>query len=117
MVAVIFDEELRRVLFDRGHFVDEDFIASAPKGALRGAQWTAVESRFERCYFAGLRAEFSFGAGRAVTEYVDCSFDRAMLTSTVPGRATFVRCSFREVRLRKWICQQAEFIDCVFSGD
>lgn len=85
---------------------------------IKHKRWRVVESRFERCRFEGLRVEdFSFGSGRKMSEYVECSFDGSRIKALIPGRVRFIRCSFRNVRLRDWICRDAEFIDCVFSGN
>lgn len=76
----------------------------------------SVGSRFERCRFDNMRVDdFSFGAGMAVSEYLDCTFDGSHLIHG-GGYARFVRCSFRNVQLRDWFCFEAEFVDCVFTG-
>lgn len=78
----------------------------------------AVGSRLEGCRFNNFRVRSCpcFGAGREMSEFVDCSFDGAHLDMGSGGCARFVRCSFRNVVLRDWRCDRVEMIDCVFSG-
>jgi len=81
------------------------------------AQFSSTACRFEASRFEGAEIESaSFGAGRAVSEYVDCSFDRARIHFGPGGCARFVRCSFRDVDLRDWYCFAVELVDCAFSG-
>lgn len=77
----------------------------------------AVGCRFERCSFSKMRIDdFSFGAGRESTEYLECSFDGIRVHHMGSGFARFVRCSFKDVDIRDWRCYQSEFIDCEFTG-
>jgi hypothetical protein len=77
----------------------------------------AVASRFTACKFDRLRVDDArFAGGIEVSEYIDCSFDGAILRAPIPGPARFVRCSFREVALREWYCRSTAFLDCVFTG-
>lgn len=97
--------------FDHEDLADRDFS----KRRLRSL--TAVGSRFRRCRFERMKIDDAgFGAGREVSEYIECSFDGSRIIAPAPGRARFVRCSFREVRLKDWFCGKAEFIECTFSG-
>jgi len=80
------------------------------------AMFTAIGSRLKQCHFTEARiAHASFGAGREMSEYVDCSFDRIHV-DYAGGHARFVRCSFRDVYIQKWLAQSTELIDCAFSG-
>ena len=79
-------------------------------------QFCAIGSRLEGCRFDKMRIDHGvFGAGREMSEYIDCTFDRARITRCV-GNVRFVRCSFRDVSLDNWRCFNVEMVDCVFSG-
>lgn len=80
-------------------------------------QFTAVGSqltgaRFDGCYIS----HASFGGGRFMSTYKDCSFDDATISFGPGGLARFVRCSFLGARLANWFCHAVELVDCVFSG-
>jgi hypothetical protein len=99
------------VVLDEAELVGEDFSRR------RFFQFSAVGSRFESCRFERVRIESaSFGAGRATSEYLDCTFDGARLRMGPGGFARFVRCSFREVQIRDWFGFAVELVDCTFSG-
>jgi hypothetical protein len=79
--------------------------------------FSSEASRLEACRFDKARIESaSFGAGRAPSEYLECSFDGARIRFGPGGFARFVRCSFRDVDLRDWFCFAVELVDCVFTG-
>jgi uncharacterized protein YjbI with pentapeptide repeats len=101
-----------RPLFDHRHLVEADF------SGLALLSFCSIGSTFERCCFDGLRIEkayASFGAGRDVSEYIDCSFDGARIAMGF-GVCRFERCSFHKVDLVNWGCFETEIVDCVFSG-
>ncbi|MEX2247854.1 MAG: hypothetical protein WEC75_14355 [Dehalococcoidia bacterium] len=92
---------------------------------LRGADFSGREltyfgahgSRLEACRFEDTRIESgSFGAGREMSEYVECSFDGARIWFVPGGYARFVRCSLRNAELYDWFCFAVEMVDCIFSG-
>jgi hypothetical protein len=99
------------MFFDHEHLTDRDFTG------LRLTSFGAVGSGFERCNFAGLRVDnAAFGSGVEVSEYVDCSFDGAVVRRTTGGFARFVRCSFRDVDLREWDGEFVDMVGCVVTG-
>lgn len=82
-------------------------------------QWMAIDCRFERCKFGGLRVrdgEPYFGGGPHRSLYLDCNFDGANLRHFSPGRARFERCTFHRVIISDGYPRVAEFVDCSFSG-
>lgn len=80
-------------------------------------QFCTIGGRLDQCRFDGATIDdAAFGAGRAMTEIVECSFDGASLRMGPGGFARFVRCSFRGVQIRDWFCFGLELIDCIFSG-
>lgn len=112
--ARFLDEENNRVVIEGASLIGEDLSAK------RCPEWVVMESRFERCSFNGVKANFSFGVGRRMSDYIDCSFDEARLSAGAGrngGRARFVRCSFRNTRIEKINFNYAEFVDCVFTGE
>ena len=79
-------------------------------------QFGAVGCRFEHCRFDKMRiGDFSYGAGRETSQYIECTFDRLRFGHG-GGLARFVRCSFKDVDIRGWCSYKTEFIDCVFTG-
>lgn len=79
--------------------------------------FNAVGCQFEQCRFENMRADdVCFGAGRVMTEYVECTFDGLRFRHCYGGFARFIRCSFRNVNLRSWFCFGVELIDCIFTG-
>ena len=79
-------------------------------------KFTAIGSCLEQCCFKNARIrDASFGAGREMSEYVECNFD-GMHFHHGRGHARFVKCSFRGVDIREWFGQGTELIDCTFSG-
>lgn len=102
---------------ERGLGIEEVSLSDVDLSGHREKRWVVVESRFERCSFEKLRVDrFSFGTGKVMSEYIDCSFDGSWIKGFNPGRARFIRCSFRNVRLTNGACLDAEFVDCVFTG-
>jgi uncharacterized protein YjbI with pentapeptide repeats len=80
-------------------------------------QFGTIGSCLEKCKFDGAQIDCAqFGAGREMSEFIDCSFDGARMEMGPGGCARFVRCSFRDVSLHNWMCFEVELIDCVFSG-
>jgi hypothetical protein len=99
------------LLFRGVHLVDEDFSRRTL------AYFGAVGCQFERCRFDGDRIEdASFGAGRKISYYAECSFDGARINSSIGGYARFERCSFRDVDIHELFSFAIEFVDCTFSG-
>ncbi|MDO4258070.1 MAG: hypothetical protein Q4C87_00960 [Actinomycetaceae bacterium] len=76
------------------------------------------DSTFEDCCFDRIKARvFGAAAGGKVSEFIDCTFRRAMLSKlALGGRARFIICSFDNARLTNWICESVDFIDCTFDG-
>lgn len=105
----ISDDE--RVVLSRQRLVSEDFTGRHLK------QFSAEGSRLERCRFDGaVIGSGSFGAGRLVSEYVGCSFDRAKISMGPGGYARFVDCSFEDTLIESWFCFAVELVRCTFSG-
>jgi|SRR5208283_1043857 len=78
--------------------------------------FTAIGSRLRQCRFKNARiGHASFGAGREMSEYVECNFDGIDI-GHAGGHARFVKCSFRDVDIQEWLAQSLELIDCTFSG-
>lgn len=97
--------------FDNEQRQGEDFSSRKLKG------FSAHGCKFVSCRFEKMRIESgSFGSGRKISEYVDCSFDGSRISRIAGGYTRFERCSFRDVDLRKWFCFDVEMIDCTFSG-
>ena len=91
-------------------------VCDADFSGRRLMQLAATGSVFERCRFERMSVEAaSLGAGVAVSEFVDCSFDGSRMRMG-GGFSRFVRCSFRNVRLGDWQGDYVELIDCVFTG-
>jgi hypothetical protein len=106
-------DQSRDLVLDHQQLRGADFSGRKVMG------FTSIGSRFEGCRFDKLKIEpfrVTFGAGREMSEYIDCSFDGARFYFTPGGYYRFVRCSFRDVDLRDWFCFAVEVIDCVFSG-
>lgn len=104
--------------------VPEDALLTVDHEQVRGRDYSgrklfsfcAIGSRFEACRFDKVDIDDgSFGAGREMSEYIDCSFDGAQIRGC-GTYVRFVRCSFRNVILRDWLCFSVEMIDCIFSG-
>jgi hypothetical protein len=80
-------------------------------------QITSVGSHLDHARFDGVYiSHASFGAGRSVSTYTDCSFDGATIYFGPGGFARFVRCTFRDARLANWLCHAVELVGCAFSG-
>jgi hypothetical protein len=98
-------------------FLDHQRLRDADFAGRELTYFGAHGSRLERCHFEQVRIESgSFGAGREMSHYTDCSFDGARIWFVPGGCARFVRCSFRDVELYDWFCFAVEMIDCTFSG-
>jgi hypothetical protein len=81
------------------------------------AQFSAEGCRFEHCRFDDAVIGYgSFGAGRAVSEYVGCTFSGAKIHMGPGGFARFVDCTFEGVSIDNWFCQAVELVGCTFSG-
>ena len=103
--------EDRRVFLDHAHLVGADFSGR------RLDSFGAYGSRLEKCRFDKSRIDSaSFGEGKEVSEYVDCSFDGARFCPGPGGYYRFVRCSFKNVNIYDWFCFAVELVDCTFSG-
>jgi uncharacterized protein YjbI with pentapeptide repeats len=78
----------------------------------------AVEGcHFEKCNFRNMKSESgSWGVGRVMSTYVDCTFDGARIGYMGGGYCRFERCSFEKVNLRDWWGFELELVDCTFSG-
>jgi hypothetical protein len=103
---------------ERGIFIDHKVVEGAhfndlPVSDLTVANGsTLVETIFER-----LNIKYgSLGAGRQMSEFIDCRFERCHLELESLGAARLIRCRFVNVELVNWFCLKAEFIDCSFSG-
>jgi hypothetical protein len=101
-----------RVLLDHVDLREQDYSGREL------IQFCAISSRLERCCFQRVRitkAEACFGAGREMSEFIECSFDGARIEMG-GGHARFLRCSFRDVDIRNWRGHTLELVDCTFSG-
>jgi len=105
--------------------IDKDRYIALDGANLQGADFSnrdllgfcAIGSRLVDCRFDNIRIESaSFGAGRKMSEYIDCVFDGARMTPAVGGYTRFLRCSFRNVDIDEWFCFAVEIVDCTFSG-
>jgi hypothetical protein len=100
-----------RVVLSNQQLVAQDFRG------LDLLQFSAEGARLERCAFDGSVIESgSFGAGRATSEYVDCSFSDAKIHMGPGGYARFVDCTFENVAIDNWFCFAVELVGCTFSG-
>jgi hypothetical protein len=100
-----------RVVLSNQHLVAQDFRG------LELIQFSAEGVSLERCAFDGsVIRSASFGAGRATSEYVDCSFSGAKIHMGPGGYARFVNCTFENVAIDSWFCFAVELVGCVFSG-
>jgi hypothetical protein len=100
-----------RVVLSNQHLVAQDFRG------LELLQFSADGMRLERCAFDGsVIRSGSFGAGRATSEYVGCSFNDAKIHMGPGGYARFVDCTFENVAIDSWLCLAVELIRCSFSG-
>jgi hypothetical protein len=95
---------------------EDQHVCEVDLSGRRLVQLAAVGSVFERCRFEGMRVQAaSLGAGVAVSEFVDCSFDGSRMRLS-GGFTRFVRCTFQDVDLRDWDGQYLELIDCLVTG-
>ena len=99
-------------------FVSGERFESVDFRGSRWSQFTAVGSKFEQCLFDGMAVESAnFGAGRAMSEYVNCSFEDARIRMFGGGGyARFENCSFENAQIRDWFCYTVELVGCSFSG-
>jgi hypothetical protein len=96
---------------------DHEQLRGADFSGRKLVHFSSAGSRFEACRFDGTKLRsFSFGEGREVSEYIDCSFDGTRLTFAPAGYARFVRCTFLDADLRDWFCFAVELVDCTFTG-
>ena len=72
---------------------------------------TNLGTRFERCFFD--TAKVNGVVLRGV--FVDCSFQKANLTTALGDSVTFERCTFDGANLRKAQLTASHFIDCSFT--
>ncbi|TXL62353.1 hypothetical protein [Aeromicrobium terrae] len=80
-------------------------------------QFSSEGCRFEECKFDRLVVKSaSFGAGRATSEYIGCSFDHVKVTMGPGGYARFVDCTFEDADISNWFCFAVEIVNCTFSG-
>jgi hypothetical protein len=99
-------------------FVDEEQVKGFDYSSLELKRFGSHASRFEDCNFEKLNLDsLSFGEGKAMSEYIRCSFDGSMFSSnTGIGRARFVDCTFRNIRSHRFKLSAGDLVDCVFSG-
>lgn len=100
-----------RIVLTREHKVGADFTG-------RVLEQVSIEgSLLEGCRFDNsVIRSASFGAGRAVSQYIGCSFDKAKITMGPGGYARFVDCTFDGTVVENWTCFAVELIGCTFSG-
>jgi uncharacterized protein YjbI with pentapeptide repeats len=92
-------------------------LVAADFSGRRIAHFSAEGCRFEQCRFDdSVIGHGSFGAGRAVSEYVGCSFNGSKIHMGPGGFARFVDCAFESVSIDHWFCHAVELVDCTFSG-
>ncbi|HEX8525019.1 MAG TPA: hypothetical protein VF669_22400 [Tepidisphaeraceae bacterium] len=100
----------QRVVLDHVRLTGQDYSGR------KLMQFCTIGCRLERCRFAGACIEDAqFGAGREMSEYIECVFDSAQLIG-LGGRCRFVGCSFRDIEGSNWIFNKAEVINCTFTG-
>lgn len=100
-----------RLVLSNQHLIAQDYRG------LELLQFSAEGMRFERCAFDGsVIRSGSFGAGRATSEYLGCSFNDAKIHMGPGGYATFVDCTFENVAIDSWFCFAVELVGCSFSG-
>jgi hypothetical protein len=100
-----------RLLLTNQRLVSQDFRG------LELLQFSAEGAHLERCVFDGSVIESaSFGAGRATSEYVGCSFSGAKIHMGPGGYARFIDCAFENVTIDNWFCFAVELVGCTFSG-
>jgi hypothetical protein len=103
-------EQGNRLVVEHEQVVGVDYSAQGLTGLV------GVGARFERCRFDGLRfQDVALGSGMELSQYVECSFDGAVLTGTA-GYSRFVGCTFRDAEIRDLTAGYLELVDCVFTG-
>ncbi|RLK22579.1 hypothetical protein DER29_0414 [Micromonospora sp. M71_S20] len=103
-------EQGNRLVVEREEVVGVDYSAQGLTGLV------GIGACFERCRFEGLRfQDVALGSGMELSQYVECSFDGAVLTGTA-GYSQFVGCTFREAEIRDLTANYLEIVDCVFTG-
>lgn len=81
------------------------------------AQFSSDGCSFIGCRFDNVEiGSAAFGAGQRVSEYVNCSFDNAILRMGPGGYARFIDCSFEGAVIEQWVCYAVDVVDCSFSG-
>jgi hypothetical protein len=97
--------------------LEHDSLEGADFSGRKLLQFAAVGARLKACKFENVRIESAaFGAGREVSEYINCNFDGARIQFAAGGYSRFVGCSFREAVLTGWFCFATELVDCTFTG-
>src|SRR5215471_18034070 len=97
---------------DQSVTLDHVRVAARDYSSRSLAKFTAIGSRLEECRFDDARiGDASFGSGREMSEYIECTFD-GLHFDHGGGNARFVRCSFRDVYIREWLTQSTELVDC-----
>lgn len=107
-----------RITIDPNEFIDVDHaqVCDSDYSGRKLRGFTSIGSNFERCRFDNARIQdASFGSGREMSEYIECSFDGVRIWHG-GGFARFVRCSFKKIDFRSWMCFGTELVDCVFTG-
>jgi hypothetical protein len=71
---------------------------------------------FRQCNFDLLKVTGAcFGVGSG-SKFIECTFNKSVISSHAVGTVTFDKCMFMDVRLEAWISTEADYIGCVFSG-
>ncbi|GAA2047153.1 hypothetical protein GCM10009779_38500 [Polymorphospora rubra] len=108
--GIVAGKQSNRLVVEHEQVVGVDYSVHSPTGLV------GVGARFERCRFDGLRFQnVAFGSGMELSQYVECSFDGAVLTGAA-GYSRFVGCTFRGAEIRDLTADYLELIDCVFTG-
>jgi fluoroquinolone resistance protein len=97
-----------RVRFENAEALRCDFSAQS------FFSYTAVDSTFTECSFAGARFAYATLGGRRTT-YERCDFRGADLRGIYPGDASFLSCEFTDAQIKGWMSFCAEFVDCRFA--
>ncbi|MEU6024176.1 hypothetical protein [Micromonospora sp. NPDC047134] len=103
-------EQGNRLIIEHEEVIGVDYSADGLTGLV------GVGARFVRCRFDGLRfQDVALGSGMDLSQYVECSFDGAVLTGTA-GYSRFIGCTFRNSEIRDLTAGYLELVDCLFSG-
>ncbi|SNS97176.1 pentapeptide repeat-containing protein [Actinoplanes regularis] len=96
--------------------VKHEHVVGADYSGLTLDKFSAEGSTFEGCVFDRSKvADAGFGSGMEQSQYINCSFDRASLTS-LGGYTRFINCTFRNARFAGCIANYLEFVGCTFTG-